>query len=382
MACPLSAILNFDGDAPRPNIRQTDSITPRTLGDSQRENHLEDESQTLSNRPNNRLNIFFPPSAGLSTRRDFEPPSPDPPPHELDFNQFSVFTALLNYPELIFEIAKHLEIEDLISLYAISRDFHSLMNSRFTTMIRSRAGAKAAESAKVFIFTYYSDLCIRDPARRPLQRAQNLTRSVPSFRYLRFILFRERVVNEIIACLAAEGLRLPKSTSIAIKKVWLIMDIPNNKRRTSMMREHIWSDKDLFLATMFFIKLDMMFTDPMRGEGNTGMRRMMLAQRSLSTLWRVLKREEMVSQLDVLRMLVKWHYRPPRPHLNLPILGVEPRDIGRLQYEGWGKNREKKMLGVDYLVAFEAVRRGLDIQQHHLDMMLHGFIDKQNVKNI
>ncbi|KAL9613269.1 MAG: hypothetical protein Q9167_002178 [Letrouitia subvulpina] len=381
MACPLSLILNFD-NAPRPNIRQTDSITPRTFGHFQRESQLQDESQTPRNRPQNRLDIFLPARADLSTRQVFGPPSPDPPSHELDFNQFSVFNALFNHPELMFETAKHLDIEDLISLYAISRDFHNLMNSRFTTMIRSQAAAKAAESAKIFTFTCYSDLCIRDPAQRPLQRAPNLPRSVPGFRYLRFILFRERVVDEIIACLAAEGLHLPKSASLTIKKVWLVIDIPNNLRRTFTMREHIWSAKDLFLATMFFIKLDMMFTDPMRGEGSTAMRRMMLAQRSLSTLWRVLKREEMVSQLDVLRMLVKWNYRPPRPQLNESILDVKPKNIGKLQYHGWGKDRGKKMLGVDYLVAFEAVRRGLDIQQYYLDMVVHGFVDKRNMKNI
>ena len=301
-----------------------------------------------------------------------------PPSHEMDFEEFNVFKALLNYPELIHNVAKFMALDALISVYAISKDFHYLMNSRFTTMIKSQALSKAPESAEVFKFKCYRNLGIFDPARRQNEEIEEEIRVVPGFRWLRFILFREKVVREIMLLLANEGHRFPSGTSVAIKKIWFVMDIPDAARRIALVHNRdIWTDKDLYLATMFFVKLDMRFNDAADGTGELRMRKMMFAQRGLGTLWRVLKREEMLTPLEMMQMFVKWKYRPLPQHRNMSIVGIPPQEIGRGEYEGWGYGK-KKILRPDEIVMRESLARGLHIHTRILDMMIWGHIDKRN----
>lgn len=67
----------------------------------------------------------------------------------------------------------------------------------------------------------------------------------------------------------------------------------------------------------------------------------------------------------------------PNPrHAKMPILGVPPQRVGRLQWEGYGKRVGVKMLQVDELVMREGIRRGLKLQTMYLDMALDGFVDK------
>lgn len=402
MACPLSAILNRSDQSPL-QTRNSDV------------NNNDDENGSVDLRSRNRAQSNLPQPASSSAtyivlsegrgslynRRAGKAPdripifstppksSPqvhwvetEPPSYELDFRKFSVFKALLNHPELVFEFAKHLEIEDLVSLYAISKDFHCLANGRFTTMILSQSVRKAPESSRIFIFRCYKPLCQRDPAARPLEAAPDEVRWVPSLRWLRMIVFRERVVDEIIMCLSAEGHFMPKRASLVIKKIWFTIDIGDNLHRIGIIHNReFWTDEDLYVATLFFIKLDMRFTHPITGSGERGMRSMLLGQRSLSTLLRVLKRRDMCSQLDLLRMIVEWKYRPSPRHAKMSILGVPPGKIGKLRYEGWGKTRQL-FVQIDQLVMREAVRRGLDIHEHYLDMVLHGYVNKATFEDV
>lgn len=408
MACPLTAILNHSDQSP-PQTRDVDAIHNNDGGN---------ESLDLQNRNQIQINSFQSSSSAATycirppivlsdgkgslynRRADKAParvpllPTPpkssppvhwvesEPPSYELDFRKFSVFKALLNHPELVFEFAKHLDVDDLVSLYAISKDFHILANSRFTTMILSQSVGKAAESSRTFIFRCYKSLCQRDPAARPLESAPNEVRWVPSLRWLRMILFRERVVDEIIMCLSAEGHFMPKRASLVIKKIWFTIDIGDNLHRVGIIHNReFWADEDLYLATMFFIKLDLRFTHPITGNGERRMRNMLLGQRSLSTLLRVLKRQEMLSQLDLLRMIVEWNYRPALRHARMSILGVPPQKIGKLQYEGWGKTGHL-FIQIDQLVMREVIRRGLDFDDQHLDMVVYGYVNKKTCEDI
>lgn len=414
MACPLSAILNR-GDQSPPQTRNADATNNNEDEDDDDEEngsvdfHTRNRTQStpLQSNPSSASYRILRPivlsegKASLSSRRagkaadrvpilstpsNSSPPAHwvenEPPSYDVDFRQFSVFEALLNHPELVFEFAKHLGVEDLVSLYAISKDFHSLANSRFTTMILSQSLRKAPESSRTFAFRCYQPLCQRDPAARPLEAAPDEVRWVPSLRWLRMILFRERVVDEIIMCLSAEGHFMPKRASLVIKKIWFTIDIGDNLHRIGIFHHReFWTDEDLYLATMFFIKLDLRFTHPITGNGERGMRNMLLGQRSLSTLLRVLKRQEMLSQLDLLRMIVQWSYRPAPHHAGMSILGVPPEQIGMLRYEGWGRTR-RLFIRIDQLVMREAIRRGLDIHEHYLEMVVYGYVNKTTLEDV
>lgn len=323
----------------------------------------------------NLTNASMPPSSSAW------PPNPksyaDPHPCDTSIQRRpGIFNALLAYGDLVLEMTTYLDVDDIVTLYSISKDFQILANRRFTALMLAQSVSKAPESSRTFLFRNYLSLCIRDPAQRPHEVRPAETRWVPSFRWLRMVLFREKVVEEIVECLYQEGHRLPPRASLIIKKLWYTLDISDNVRRIGVFHdESFWSAKDLFTAKMFVLKLDMHLTHPMKGNGETGLRRMLLNQRSFSVLARVLKREEMITQLDMLTMIVRYDYiplTPPREN----ICGVPPQEVGRLQWEGWGKS-EVPFIPIDELISREAIRRNLKLQNYYIDMMIYGYINKQ-----
>ena len=407
MACPLSAILNaVDSPAQTSPVHaigdhENDDDDDATI--SEASTKIIDEEMPDEEIPDKEFSGFNSPTKHLQNSAKIEPgigianrdgrvsPAPSLLPRKVNnplpswratnSTGFSVFNALLRRPELTLEFSKQLDIEDLISLYAISKEFHLLVNGRFTTMILGQSNAKAPESSKTFIFRCYKSLCMRDPARRPNESKPDELRFVPSFRWLRMVLFREAVVDDILGSLAAEGHRLPKRTRLAIKKIWFTIDISDNARRIGLMHNTtFWSNKDLFLATMFFIKLDMRLTHPTAGNGEIGLRKMLLGQRSLSMLAKVLRREEMRTQVDMLRMIVRFNYEPPR-HRHMDIMGVPSQEIGKLQYEGWGA-RSTKFIQIDELVMREAIKRRLNLHSFYVDMVAFGYINKKTFQDI
>jgi hypothetical protein len=325
----------------------------------------------------------LPPPPPTKTPTTLGPGDLPPPSYETDINRPSVFNALLQYPELILEVSKAFDLDDLISLYAISKDFHFMVNARFTAMMIGQATARADESRRIFIWRCYRSVCMRDPALRVNESRPNELRFIPSFRWLRMILFREAVVDDILHSLELEGHRFPKRVGETIKKIWFTLDISDNARRIGIMHnERFWQDEDLYLATMFFLKLDMRLTHPRVGNGETGLRKMLLAQRSLSTLAKVLRREEMRTQLDMLKMVIRYNYRPPRQSCKT-ILGVPAAEVGRLSWEGWGEvGRRNRFVGICELVMKEGIRRQLGLQECYIDMMRYGYIDSKTYQDI
>ncbi|KAG8529790.1 uncharacterized protein KY384_005271 [Bacidia gigantensis] len=302
---------------------------------------------------------------------------------QTNLNHFSIFNALLTHPELLYEMTKQLEIDDLVSLYSISRDFHFLANGRLTALILGQSVTKAPESSRIFVHRCYRNLCMRDPAGRLNESVPGEVRWVPSFRWLRMVLFREEAVNDIIDALAYKGHRMPPRASLVIKKLWFTLDIPDNRRRIYLFHnESFWTENDIFVLHLFILKLDMRLTNPSTGNyGETRFRTMLLNQRSLSVLRGVLKREHMLHQKHVLEMFVRYAYvHPYWPPLN-PIMGIPPGEVGRLKYEGWGAGHTP-FVPVDNLAQREAFRRGLGLQDYYYDMCLFGYIDRETMKDI
>ncbi|KAL8783222.1 MAG: hypothetical protein Q9213_004786 [Squamulea squamosa] len=392
MSCPLSAILN-EGDDDTPNTFNAFSGTGRPLAALTRiplTVPLNAASQQIQRASHNWGASLDTGSLYIRhTRTELDtatttlpsPPGSDPPLYQITSNDDGIFNRLLDYPELIFEMVSHLSVDDLLALYSISRSFHTLANTRFTTMILSQSLSHAPESSHIFPFRCYRSLCLRDPAMRPNSAKPDFQiRHVPGFQWLKMILFREHVVDGIVACLEKEGLMLPAATTLTIKKIWFFMDLSTNKLRDAIIRNtDYWTEEDLYLAHLFLMKLDMLFTCPLTGEADLGLRKMLLGQRSLSTLLRVLRREEMRNSYEMMKMIVAWNYRrnDQQIQLNQSIFGIPPNRIGMLQYEGWGRNPGALFHQIDELVTWESVRRGLDMPSHYLDMVLYGFVDKR-----
>ena len=288
---------------------------------------------------------------------------------------FDIFNAIIQRTDLIIDFAAQLEFEDLISLYAISRDFHSIISARFTTVLMRQAVNKAPESARIFHFKAYKSLCMPDPALRPHPDIPDETRLIPSFRWLRMVLYREQVVDEIIDILRRAGHRMPERTSLTIKRIWLTMDVPTTVKRIGLFHNtNFWTDLDLWLATLFFVKLDMHFNHPLDFQPSTALRSLLIGQRSLTTLWKTLKRTALTNEVEAMQMLVRFAYRPDPQFADARIFGVPPAEIGAGIREGWGAG-QGLLMRIDDLVLREASRREQDVTTQILNMMIWGYTD-------
>ena len=378
---------DFDYPRPKPSVNTVELVAPvtnmktreRTQSLGKQAKRPKFESMPSENGQTHQVHLLTPPMT--------EPPtscSPSLGPSLKDGpDNFNLFQALLEYPEIILEMTKHFEVNDLVKLYSISKGFHRVINQRFTSVILAQAAKSASESAQVFSFQCYKSLCIYDPWKRGRENNSSRIRDVPSFRWLRLINHREMVVNEIIKSLAIEGHRLPKLTSKVIKKIWFIMDIPDNQRRIGYVHNpRIWSNNDLWLATMFFMKLDMRFTDPVDGNGEMGLRRLMMAQRSLSVLDRVLKREQLLNSYELLQMNAEWKLLPEAGQPKQSIFGVPWENLGRLSHECWDRRTGITLLRPDQVILRETVARNMDIEDYLLDAMLWGYIDEQTGQDV
>lgn len=284
--------------------------------------------------------------------------------------------SLSNYPELIMELAKHLKIRELLALYRISRDFHMIVNGYFTHVLKNCALEQAPESAKIYNFRFFESLTIPDPIGRAINHdAISTVRRVPGLKWLQMVIHRDRVVRDILACLARQGHRVPRGTSKSLKKAWLVMDISTTARRVQLMHnEKFMTDRDLFNLQLFIVKLDMRFNDPLEGQGGESMRKLLLGQKGLTTICKVLKREVFLSRVEVIKAFVRYSYKVRHEHRVMPIWDIPPAEIGIGHLEGWGKGRGH-LMRIDELVPREATRRRLRLKDWIMSMMLYGYVD-------
>ncbi|KAL6251512.1 hypothetical protein RBB50_001721 [Rhinocladiella similis] len=321
-----------------------------------------------------------------------------PPPAYIythtDNPNFNVFNGILLYPELVFALASHLPVRDLVSLYAISKDFHTIIDTRFTTVVLSQALAKAPESATIFGFRTYASLCRTDPAARiphpdADKAAQNIPRRIPSFRWLQMVLHREKVIHELVTVFAEDGIPLPFRCRLALKRLWFMLDIPDNARRIGYVHNtRLMSNLDIYFSACFLVKLDMRLNDPLAGEKKDGMRKMLLQQRSFTTILRVLKREIWKTKYDVMQEWVRQRCIPQANDLGYSIFGVPPEKVGKGKLEYWGQRSAtvlgrtpKDLLRPDQLIVREALRRGLPLGKEYLRFMLSGYVRPDTLQN-
>jgi hypothetical protein len=293
-------------------------------------------------------------------------------------SSFTVFNAILDYPDLVHYMVRWFAIDDLVSLYAISKDFHMAVNRQFTTTLLSAARTRSPESGQIFHFKCYRSLCMADAAQNLSEDRRNEVRDIPSLRWLRMVYFREETVDSILVELALKGLRLPRSGSLVLKKIWFLLDLPDSRRRIGIVHNPaLWSNSDLYIASMFFLKLDMAYTDPVDGTGEYKLRKLLMAQRSLSTTAAVLRREEMRNQYELLQMHVRWTLDTQ----DLPgarsdraartVFGIPLAELGSLRGENW-RPHGARLWRPDEIVLREAIRRDLRFRDKLYDMMLWG----------
>ena len=166
---------------------------------------LNDEAEFLPVRtalPNPQTTMFNPQKGSLKTLR----------------RRHDFFSNLASTPELFMELAKYLRIKDLLSLFAISVDFHETINGHLSHCMKRCADYMAPESAKLYPFKLYGHLCVPDPAGRPHLAKESEVRMVPGSKWLQMVVHREKAVRDILACMARQGHRMKPGMASSLKK--------------------------------------------------------------------------------------------------------------------------------------------------------------------
>ncbi|KAF2496570.1 hypothetical protein BU16DRAFT_525727 [Lophium mytilinum] len=274
---------------------------PRTLG--RKRSRLSDDGADTPSTPATNLawslaasSIAAPsiPASSLNVGWPQQLPTPIISPAKPPFH---LLQSILDVSDLSLRLAINLPIEQFIDLYAISKQFHWNVNSHVQGYIKAYAAHNAPDTAKVFKWTQYVKSTIYDPAVRPIGirpgvplRLKDLNRTIPALRWLQKIMHRETVVHRIVSLLACDRIRLPYGTAVVLKKIWFLLELPTCGQRVSILRDgKAWPEKHLLLATMFFHKLDLRFTDLEEGLGEPALRNLLLTQRSLVPMMRVLE---------------------------------------------------------------------------------------------
>jgi hypothetical protein len=305
---------------------------------------------------------------------------------------FSLLRKICSRPEIILCLVSWLDVDSLLELYAIDKQFHWLMNSHFTTFMKACLRLNAPFAIDVFPWRWYANLTIPDPASRLLdqyqnqQLAQGMTvaqaqnaaginnfKRVPGFRYAKFVVHRHNVARDIIHELRRRGLKVPTGTFEALLKCWFTMDIPQNGTRIALIHHRqYWRDEDLWSVQHFFMKWEMACADPLETRGAPVMNTLFLGMRHLTDIRDVLQGK--LKWYDVLQRKV-WYDYPPNPQFpNDGMLGIPPNMIGRGCLEGWGALTNMRLMRVDLLVTYEMQRRSLvDVNEKRLHLMMYGF---------
>ncbi|CAK7562762.1 MAG: hypothetical protein SEPTF4163_000615 [Sporothrix epigloea] len=205
--------------------------------------------------------------------------SPQPalvPPGATNSTRFDFISSLSSCPELVTQVCKYLDLNDVLVLYQTSRVFKSTFDSdREHNVQRMARQFTSDETRSIFSWRRITDSigslsrmiesqehCMHGVPVRPPQAP-----SAPTLRYVGMMVSRERKVRDIVATLARAGHRLPRANATAVlKKIWLLMDVPTNGGRVLLLKdEALFSDLDLLTMQMFHVKLVLHFHDPLMG---------------------------------------------------------------------------------------------------------------------
>jgi hypothetical protein len=197
------------------------------------------------------------------------------------------------------------------------------------------------------------------------------------------VMWREKVVRRILTHLAAEGSRVPEAALGTLMKFWCIMEMKSSAMRASFLQAgHIWEDGDFECFHLVYVKLSMRFADPILGNGAAGLPHLLLSQRSLGLLGKVLSGRVKLDYDNVTEMVTRTYAIEDLDTEGQPWLddemdnGVPEEEWGLLSREGWLEDGEYMESAVDMVIK-EGVRRGLHVQEKFLDFVLWGSVDEQ-----
>ncbi|KAK4071480.1 uncharacterized protein Triagg1_6141 [Trichoderma aggressivum f. europaeum] len=309
-----------------------------------------------------------------------------------------LISEICQHVELAVELGKHLNGKELLNLCLANRRFYEAVNGYLLSSIRAWIEYKAPEAGRIFHYQLYAKHLVDDPQKRTwMALKQGMTtspkkdgkvRKVPGLKYLQLVLGRDKYCREILAIMARCGHRMPKTMHHSLLRLWLLMDVATTQQRQAMLQmAHIFKDTDLYNMQMFFIKLGMLFNDPVYGPCTFDLVQLMMGQKGLFKLWQLLTRKKFNKLADILDLKLRYDFNFVNEgtywveHGLSQIQGIPLHEVGQQHKEGWGAGR-MHLLRPDEAVPVEAVRRGLQLDDHLSHMVIWGYFDWKTGENI
>ncbi|OOF94323.1 hypothetical protein ASPCADRAFT_508086 [Aspergillus carbonarius ITEM 5010] len=321
--------------------------------------------------------------------------SPRPQTPKSEREDFDLLQAFIYFPHLAVLLTTYLSTDDLVTLGSTSKSFHYFLSTHISGVIQAQI-THIPSAATTFPFLCYPKLCTHPghwhqhpPPLPPLsppppstQSPTPLSHLLPSIPWLRMITHRDLTTKEILHLLHTAGYPLPLICSLSIHKLWFLMDIPDNARREWTIRNpRLWQDGDIFFAVLFLVQVDMYLREK-RDQRSNFIRRLIMAQPTLTFLKDYMRGRVLRENLDMLAAFVRWRYVPGVGEEGMQIFGVPYEMVGGLQFEGYGRGRGRgrgvgmetkaKLVRPDALVLREMARRGLSMQDMYRDLFLLG----------
>ena len=120
------------------------------------------------------------------------------------------------------------------------------------------------------------------------------------------VIYRHRVTRGILTCLGLEGHRFHRGTYVTLVKFWLLVEMQITAMREAFLRDDkVSTDMDIVFFHLFLLKLDMRLSDPILGNGMCELSHMLLTQKSLSLLYKVLTKKVVLDYDEATDMLVR-----------------------------------------------------------------------------
>ncbi|KAK3308605.1 uncharacterized protein B0T15DRAFT_112482 [Chaetomium strumarium] len=315
--------------------------------------------------------------------------------------RFDLLASLCTCTELIVEVGKHMRPVDIVNLYSVSKAVRVTVDDHMRSCVFAWARHMAPTSARIFSSPVFWRWFIEDPAGRlvtaadrELSQAQpgqakpilgeaalnddeTQVRRVPGLRWLQMVVHREIRVRDIIATLARKGHRLPEGAHLTLKKIWVLMDVGRTAGRVQLMNDpDFFSDEDLYIAQLFMVKLVLAFNHPNFGPQSSMLMRLMMGQRGLSPLWKLLRGKQYRTAAEIRQLKLRYDFDPRliAAQRGMPLHGISVDQLGVLHREGWGTGTNH-LLRPDELIPLEAARRQLNLDNYVEEMMLFGHVD-------
>ncbi|KAL7948942.1 hypothetical protein V8C42DRAFT_362443 [Trichoderma barbatum] len=314
------------------------------------------------------------------------------------YNGRDLISGVCEHVELAVELGKHLNGKDVLNLCLANRTFYEAVNGYLLSSVRAWIEHKAPEAGRIFHYQLYAKHLVDDPQKRTwmaLKQGKTTSpdkdgkiRKVPGLKYLQLVLGRDKYCREILAIMARCGHRMPSTMHHSLLRLWLLMDVSTSQQRQAMLQmTHLFKDTDLYNMQMFFVKLGMLFNDPVYGPCTLDLVQLMMGQKGLFKLWQLLMRKKFNKLADILDLKLRYDFTFFSEgtywveHGLGQIQGIPLNEIGQQHKEGWGAGR-MHLLRPDEAVPVEAVRRGLQLDDHLNHMVVWGYFDWKTGENI